>query len=35
MAVLENYQEADGTVSVPAALRSYMEGLERLTRRQR
>jgi seryl-tRNA synthetase len=35
MAVLENYQEADGTVTVPAALRSYMDGLERLTRRRR
>ncbi len=32
MAVLENYQEADGTVTVPAALRPYMDGLERLTR---
>jgi seryl-tRNA synthetase len=30
--VLENYQEADGTVTVPAVLRPYMDGLERLTR---
>lgn len=31
IAVLENYQEADGTVTIPAALRSYMGGLQRLT----
>ncbi|HET8530837.1 MAG TPA: serine--tRNA ligase [Methylomirabilota bacterium] len=30
VAVLENYQEADGSVSVPAALRPYMGGLERI-----
>ena len=30
IAVLENYQEADGTVVVPPALRPYMDGLERL-----
>jgi seryl-tRNA synthetase len=30
IAVLENYQNADGTVTVPEALRSYMGGLERL-----
>jgi seryl-tRNA synthetase len=34
IAVLENYQEADGTVTVPPALRSYMNGLERLTPRR-
>ena len=28
VAVLENYQNADGTVTVPAALRPYMGGLE-------
>jgi seryl-tRNA synthetase len=33
IAVLENYQEADGTVTVPAALRPYLPGLERLTLR--
>jgi seryl-tRNA synthetase len=33
MAVLENYQEADGTVGIPAALHGYMDGLTRLTRR--
>ena len=31
VAVLENYQNADGTVSVPQALRPYMGGLEKLT----
>ncbi len=31
VAVLENYQNADGTVTVPSALRSYMGGLEKLT----
>jgi len=30
IAVLENYQEADGSVTVPAALRPYMGGLERI-----
>ena len=30
IAVLENYQNADGTVTVPAALRPYTAGLERL-----
>jgi len=33
IAVLENYQEADGTVTIPAALRPYMGGAERLTAR--
>src|SRR5882724_3201443 len=33
IAVLENYQEADGSVTVPAALRPYMDGLDRLTAR--
>jgi seryl-tRNA synthetase len=31
VAVLENYQEADGTVRVPAALRPFMGGLETLS----
>jgi len=31
IAVLENYQEVDGTVVVPPALRPYLDGLERLT----
>jgi len=30
IAVLENYQEADGAVTVPAALRPFIGGLERL-----
>jgi seryl-tRNA synthetase len=32
LAVLENYQEADGTVRIPEALRPYMDGLERIAR---
>ncbi|MBI2218550.1 MAG: serine--tRNA ligase [Candidatus Rokubacteria bacterium] len=31
IAVLENYQDADGSVTIPQALRPYMGGLERLT----
>lgn len=31
VAILENYQNADGSVTVPAALRPYMGGQERLT----
>ena len=30
VAILENYQNEDGSVTVPEALRSYMRGLERL-----
>lgn len=30
VAILENYQQADGSVDVPAALRGYMGGLKRL-----
>ena len=30
VAILENFQNADGSVTVPAALRPYMGGLERL-----
>jgi seryl-tRNA synthetase len=30
VAILENYQQADGTVVVPEALRPYMGGMERL-----
>jgi seryl-tRNA synthetase len=33
MAVIENYQEADGSVVIPQALRPYMDGLTRLTPR--
>jgi len=32
IAVLENYQNADGSVTVPAALRAYMGGAEKITR---
>ena len=32
VAVLENYQNADGSVTMPAALKPYMGGLETLTR---
>ena len=32
LAILENYQQADGSVVVPEALRSYMGGLERITK---
>ncbi len=31
LAVLENYQQEDGTVIVPEALRPYLDGLERIT----
>ncbi len=30
-ALLENYQQADGSVLIPHALRPYMDGLERIT----
>ena len=33
VAILENYQNADGTVAIPTALRAYLPGLERLTPR--
>ena len=32
VAILENYQQKDGTVVIPEALRSYMGGMERITR---
>ena len=31
IAVLENYQNVDGTVTIPAALRPYADGIDRLT----
>ena len=31
VAILENYQQADGSVVIPAALRPYMAGTERIT----
>lgn len=30
-AILENYQQADGTIKVPAVLVPYMGGLEYIT----
>jgi seryl-tRNA synthetase len=32
IAILENYQEKDGSITIPTALRSYMDGLERITK---
>jgi seryl-tRNA synthetase len=32
VAILENFQNADGSVTVPVALRAYMGGMERITR---
>jgi seryl-tRNA synthetase len=32
VAILENYQQADGSVIVPEALRPYMRGVERITK---
>ncbi len=32
VAILENYQQADGSVIVPAVLRPYMGGMERITK---
>ena len=32
VAVLENYQNGDGTVTIPEALRSYMGGAEKIAR---
>jgi seryl-tRNA synthetase len=31
VAILENYQNADGSVDIPDVLRSYMRGADRLT----
>lgn len=31
IAILENYQQADGSVILPEILRPYMHGIERLT----
>jgi len=30
LAILENYQEADGSITVPKALRPYLDGLEKI-----
>jgi seryl-tRNA synthetase len=32
IAVLENYQNADGSVTIPEVLRPYMGGAEKITR---
>jgi seryl-tRNA synthetase len=32
IAVIENYQNADGSITVPDALRPYMGGLERIAK---
>jgi seryl-tRNA synthetase len=32
LAILENYQQADGSVLIPEALRPYMGGLETITK---
>ncbi len=32
IAVLENYQQADGAIAIPEALRPYMAGLEKISR---
>ena len=31
IAILENYQERDGSITIPSALRAYMGGLERIS----
>jgi seryl-tRNA synthetase len=35
VAILENYQQADGTVVVPEVLRPYMNGKEKIEPRNR
>ena len=32
VAILENYQNADGSVTIPEALRPYMGGADKITR---
>ena len=32
IAILENFQEKDGSVTIPAALRPYMDGKDRITK---
>jgi seryl-tRNA synthetase len=34
LAILENYQQADGSVAIPEALKPYMGGLGRITPQQ-
>src|SRR5438093_11453117 len=32
IAILENYQEKDGSITIPAALRPFMDGMERISK---
>jgi seryl-tRNA synthetase len=34
VAILENYQQKDGSVIIPEALRKYMQGIERIEPRR-
>jgi seryl-tRNA synthetase len=34
LAILENYQQKDGSVVIPAALRPYMDGMEVIEKRK-
>ena len=34
VAILENYQQADGTVLIPVALRPYMDGMEKIEKKK-
>jgi len=34
VAILENYQQQDGSITVPEALRKYMSGIEKITSKQ-
>ena len=34
VAILENFQQADGSVVIPEVLRPYMDGIERITKRR-
>ncbi|HUL00547.1 MAG TPA: serine--tRNA ligase [Nitrospirota bacterium] len=35
VAILENFQQSDGTIVIPEALRSYMGGVEKISRKQK
>jgi seryl-tRNA synthetase len=35
VAILENYQQPDGSVAIPEALRPFMGGLERIAKGSR
>jgi seryl-tRNA synthetase len=34
VAILENYQQADGSVIIPEVLRPYMNGVERIEKKR-